>query len=413
MKKNIGLVFYYNESNRYSFNALAGALEVDKYFDNLDTYFIDEESALISELEKIFQRYERIVLCFSFFTIQAQEIRKIVKNLKESFSRKLFLIAGGPHATGKPADTLEMGFDIAVVGEGEETFTEILHRLREGRDYRDVRGIAFIEDGEYRFTGLRPSVNLDNYPPFSIKYEKAGAIEITRGCPYGCYFCQTPYIAGTRPRHRSVESICRYVEIMNERWRNFYVRLITPNAFSYGSPDGRVPNLQELERLLSSIRKILGRDGKIYIGTFPSEVRPEFVSREAIDLVLKYADNDNLIIGAQSGSQRMLDLCHRGHTVRDIYNATEITLGSGLKARLDFIFGLPGETDEDLDLTVKVIKDLIKKGARVNAHVFSPLPQTPFEKSPPGKIHTKIMNLIGKCIPEHRFRNTERECVYG
>jgi B12-binding domain/radical SAM domain protein len=173
------------------------------------------------------------------------------------------------------------------------------------------------------------------------------------------------------------------------------IRFITPNAFSYGSNDGKTLNMDKLEKLLASIREIIGLKGRIFMGSFPSEVRPEHVTKETIELILRYANNDNLVIGAQSGSQRILDLCHRGHTVEDVYRAVELTLKAGLKANVDFIFGLPGENEEDIKLTIKVINDLVKMGARIHAHTFMPLPQTPFAKAPAGKVD-KYISIIKK-----------------
>jgi B12-binding domain/radical SAM domain protein len=173
--------------------------------------------------------------------------------------------------------------------------------------------------------------------------------------------------------------------------KNFYedltdIRFITPNAFSYGSQDGKNLNLEKLEDLLFNIRKILGSKGRIFLGTFPSEVRPEHVIEETLNLILKYANNDNITIGAQSGSQKLLDSCHRDHTIQDIYNAVDLTLKSNLKINVDFIFGLPEENEEDIKLTIQMMKDLATKGARIHAHSFIPLPQTPYANATVKKI---------------------------
>ena len=103
---------------------------------------------------------------------------------------------------------------------------------------------------------------------------------------------------------------------------------------------------------------------------------------------------------AQSGSQRILDLCHRGHSVEDVYNAVRLTLKAGLKANVDFIFGLPGETEEDIKLTIKVMNDLVKMGARIHAHTFIPLPQTPFSKASAGRVNEGIRKMIEELIPK-------------
>jgi len=63
---------------------------------------------------------------------------------------------------------------------------------------RDSKGIAYLNElNEYFNAVKRKSIDLDKYPPFPLKNRRFGAIEITRGCPYIYYFCQTPYISGT------------------------------------------------------------------------------------------------------------------------------------------------------------------------------------------------------------------------
>lgn len=398
--KDVALVIYYNESNKYSFNALIGALETKEHFNNLKIYFIRQQDVILSKLEDVLKRHKKVIIAISFFTTQLWLINDMVKKLRERYGGKPLYIAGGAHPTGDPLGTLKIGFDLVVRGEGEETLIEILQRLLDDEDYKNVKGIAFIDDsGEYHFTGSRAMIDLDKYPPFAVKHNKFGPIEISRGCPFVCYFCQTPYIFGAHLRHRSVENICKSIEIM-KNLNLTDIRFITPDAFSYGSQDGKMLNIFSLEQLLSNIKNIIKPKGRIFIGSFPSEVRPEHITEETISLILKYADNDNLVIGAQSGSQRILDLCHRGHTVEDIYKSVKLTLKAGLKANVDFIFGLPEETIEDIKDTIKVIRDLVKMGARIHAHTFIPLPQTPFARAAAGRIDNSISKMIKELIPK-------------
>ncbi len=400
--KKIAFLIYYHKQNFYSLNAIAGALETDAIFESIDFYFVQTINEIFLTLKGIFEKYDQIVLAISFSTIQLFESYELVQRLKKKFTKRLLIIAGGSHPTGDPYGTLKMGFDFVVVGEGEETIIELMRIIINNEEYSMIKGIAYLnENKEYIFTGKRDFINLDNYPPFPVKNIRFGAIEITRGCPYVCYFCQTPYILGTTPRHRSIDAICRYVkELKNYYGDNTDIRFITPNAFSYGSIDGMNLNLKRLETLLINVRKVIGKKGRLFLGTFPSEVRPEHVTNDTLALVLKYADNDNITIGVQSGSQKILNLCHRGHTVEDIYHAVDLTLKNNLKINLDFIFGLPGENEEDMNLTIEMMKSLSSMGARIHAHSFIPLPQTPFEKKSVSRIkdHYKkeIISLISK-----------------
>ncbi len=415
--EKIAFVFFYHKHNFFSLNAIAGALETDKIFKSIDFYFSRSRKEIMKTLEELVKSYRKLVIGISFFTSQLFDIHDLVQIIKSKFEKKCLIIAGGSHSTGDPSGVLNMGFDIVVVGEGEETIIELMQKINTNEKLREVKGIAYInEENEYIYTGKRVLINLNNYPPFPIINTRYGAIEITRGCPYVCYFCQTPYILGTTPRHRSVENICKYVRELHKHYGDLTdVRFITPNAFSYGSKDGKNLNLGALENLFIKVREIIGAKGRIYLGTFPSEVRPEHVTQDTLNLVLKYGNNDNITIGAQSGSQRILDLCHRGHTVEDIHRAVELTIKNNLRINVDFIFGLPGESNKDVELTIEMMKELSDKGARIHAHSFIPLPQTPFSRESANKItgiyKKEVKNLISKGLAFGNWEEQERLAI--
>lgn len=399
MKNPLALILYYTRDNRYSFNVLLGALERSS-LEGLDVYILEDEDKLLSGLNELINKYKNVIVAFSFLTPQLWDIHKTVGLIRDRFKDRILLIAGGPHPTGDPVGTLEMGFDIVVRGEGEETFIELLDKIIRDESYSEVKGIGFIGEGKrYRFTGYREFIDLDKYLPFSITYGRFNPIEISRGCPFACYFCQTPRIFGTTPRHRSIDKILDCVRVMKDKGLTD-IRFISPSIFSYGSLDGRDLRLDLLEELFKGIRGIIGANGRIFIGTFPSEVRPEQVREETVDLILRYGDNKSITIGAQSGSDRILELSHRGHRVSDIYNAVSLAKRFGLHVNVDFIFGLPYENEEDIEETVRVIEDLVSLGARIHAHTFLPLPQVPFANFYPKGISVGYKKMINRLLPK-------------
>ena len=383
LREKLAFVVFYQKKNIYSFNALIGALETVEELVDIKLYFIRGSENLDNELERICENHQKVVLGISFFTTQLWEIKDLLKLLRAKYKERVLFIAGGPHPTGDPDGTLKMGFDIVVVGEGEETLIEILCNVKINKDKILIT------------TKKRRWIELDKYPPLPIKNVKFGAIEITRGCPFACYFCQTPYLLGTRPRHRSIKSICNAVSFM-KTYGKTDIRFITPNAFSYGSPDGKSLKLPLLENLLIEITNIIKPKGKIYLGSFPSEVRPEHVTKETLGLVLKYASNDNIVLGAQSGSQKILNSCNRGHSTNDVYNAVKLTLEAGLTPNVDFIFNLPNETEEDIDLTIDFMYKISDMGAKIHSHTFMPLPLTRFAYEDVKDVDEKIIKTISK-----------------
>jgi len=394
------LVLYYPKVARYSIHALAGALETREKLDHLTVRLPHDEEELLAVLKSCPD--ETVPVGISFTSAQMGRAKNLVQRIRAigPCARRLFLIAGGPHPTGLPEGTLRMGFDAAVCGEGEETFLEILEQLEDGGDWRETRGIAFLDQrGEFRRNSPRPPVDLDQYPPFPVRLGRFGHIEITRGCPFACAFCQSSHLHGFRPRHRSIENVCRHIEAMRKHGRTDY-RFITPNAFGYGSSDGRGLNLEALRAFLREARRAAGPAGRVYFGTFPSEVRPEHVNDETVGLVREYATNDNLILGAQTGSERLLKECGRGHSVEEVFRAVRCIRRAGLRANVDFIFGLPGETEEDRRATIAMMQELVRMGARIHTHTFMPVPQTPFADAPPGKIAPSVRDALHHLIPK-------------
>lgn len=384
------VVFVVEGYNRYSIAALAGIL--DQGLPQLPVAFVQSRE-LLARLDELARQHRRVVLAFSFMSPQLPQLMPLLVSL-EARPDNATLVAGGPHPSGEPASTLRLGFDVVVMGEGEATFPALLRRIFAGEGYADLPGIAYLDDdGEVKRNRRGPWVELDAYPPYSIRHNKLAAIEITRGCPWGCTFCQTTFFLGGRMRYRSVEQILHWLRLARQEVDMRFARFISADCFNYGSPDGRTPDLAQVEKLLYSVSSLMGRENTFF-GSFPSEVRPESVSREAIGLVKRYAANDNIVIGAQSGSQRMLDAIHRGHTVEDVFNATEIVAGAGLKCLVDFIFGMPGETAADRELSLAAIRRLTKMGATINSHFFYPLPGTPLAHTVAGPPDPETLRFL-------------------
>jgi len=411
------LAFVFENANKQTIPVLIGALETDPRFDDLDIHLLRPGAGLSEQVEALAPHYDKVVVGHSFTTLKAPEAFGQVRGVRDHIrSRRLgnvTLIAGGPHPSGDPFRTLGMGFDVVVVGEGEKSLPKLLAALFDGADLGHIRGLAYRGGRETRFTGRSERVdNLDDYPPFAERFSLFSSIEITRGCACACRFCQTTFLLGGRVRHRSIENIVKWVEV-SKRPDRPEIRFITPDAFAYGSEDGKQLRLELLAEMLEAVSGVVGRE-HTYIGSFPSEVRPENVSQEAVELVRQYAANDNLVIGAQSGSQRMLDVSHRGHSVADIYRAVQITLDAGLVANVDFIFGMPGETEEDQALTRKAIQDLAAMGARIHSHAFMPLAGTPWAEAPPGDVEPETRDLLerltGRGQQFGQWRKQQEDC---
>jgi B12-binding domain/radical SAM domain protein len=293
------------------------------------------------------------------------------------------------HATAEPLATLRAGFDLAAIGEGEHTARALLRAVERGDDPRGLRGTAHLDE-RGRLVSHGPGDRadpLDDFPAFNAAHKKWNALEITRGCVYACSFCQTPFMFKARFRHRSVANVRSHVDHMTREGSKF-VRFLTPTSLSYGSSDTSV-NVDAVDELLASVRQGVGRDGKVFFGTFPSEIRPEHVSERSLAALKRWVDNDTLVIGGQSGSDRVLEATRRGHTVADVVRAVELAVASGFQPDVDFLLGLPGETPEDRLASMNLAERLVAMGARIHSHAFMPLPGTPLRDAVPEPIEEK------------------------
>lgn len=341
---------------------------------------------LVKTIENELSRVHRVLVCLSIQTPHVIKIQKLTSILKSTFKDRAILIAGGPHASGDPYGTLKLlNFDVVVVGEGEYAFPKLLHQLINHGDVSSLEGIAFInENGGFYYKKQTYAIRLDDYPPYSLKYKVfSPAIEIMRGCIHGCKFCQTSRLMGFKPRYRSINSIVKTVEVYVKEFGWSEIRFVAPNGLAYGSKDGVSPEPSKIRDLLEAVSSVNGVK-KVYLGTFPSEVRPESVTPEVLEILRKYVANKRLSIGIQSGSNVVLQEMSRGHDVETGLKAVKYAKANGFIPYVDILMGVPGEGEEEMKQTINLIKTLIKDNVIVRVHTFMPLPGTPWWWSPAG-----------------------------
>jgi B12-binding domain/radical SAM domain protein len=397
-------IFHYLPTGTYALNVLLGAIESTGHSSEVDIHLTKKLEDLLRTIDDVVHQKRRVFVFWSFFSAAFPTAQEQLAVVRGRFNAsQVTHIAGGVHASAEPHQTLAAGFDYVAVGEGENIVVDLISATVGNGDIQKVKGLHHLRENVLQSPGPAERIKLDDYPPFAVQHRRFNPIEITRGCIYACRFCQTPFMFKARFRHRSIENICRYVrEMKSFRLRD--IRFITPTSLSYGSQDETV-QLDQIEELLSAVREIVGSEGRIFFGSFPSEVRPEHVTPSAMQILKRYVDNDNIIIGGQSGSLNVLERSKRGHGVDDIERAVRYAVEAGFKPYVDFIFGLPAETETDAQLSLKFADRLVELGAKVHAHTFMPLPGTPFKDEPPGRISRKTAAGIN--------RLTSRGGLYG
>ncbi len=384
------LIFRFHTQSRYSVAALVGAAEIDPRLSELE---IIAPFELTDDIVRTKLARGGVVIAHSVMSTQTDRVLQECRHIRRVFGDNVILVAGGPHASARPKDLLDMGFDYVVIGEGERSFPELLYRLMNGIDPTDIPGVVNMAATRYPTPREIERINLDEYPPFALDHNLLGPVEVTRGCPFRCKFCSTPFLSGGIVRHRSIESIVHWLTKAVETRGFRRTWFLSPNALCYGGK-GRRPEPVKLEQLLRQVTAIEGLE-EVFFGAFPSEVRPEFVSPEIIQMLRQYVSNKTLQIGIQSGSDRVLEICNRHHTVEEGMTAVTIAIDNGFIPHVDMIFGLPGETLRDREASLEICYDLIDMGAKIHGHVFMPLPGSAFERETPGILDAETRRSLG------------------
>lgn len=396
----VELLLNYRRTSRYALNVLGGAVAEDPSTRSIPIGVARSLSELSDLIRRARASGRRPVIAWSFYSASLPEVVDELATLRGAFGEEPLHVAGGPHPTADPEGVLRSGFDLVAIGEGERTLPALLASLHGGEDPRAVPGLAWLEAGAFRTSGRSPPVDLDSVPANFERCDRINPIEITRGCAWGCRFCQTPFLFKARWRHRSIAAVRRAVRFMRGSGARD-VRFITPSALSYGAA-GKEVDLDAVEALLVGVREEAGNGMRVFLGSFPSELRPEHVSPRALGLLRRHCDNRTVILGAQSGSDRLLAAAGRGHDAEAVERAVALAVEAGLEPWVDFVFGLPGEREADREATRAQISRLADAGARIHAHAFMALPGTPWEAEPPGGVDDRTALLLDRLASRGR-----------
>lgn len=378
-KNQVPVLLRRTPHNRYSLPILAAALE---HTQGSPRIHLLDDPAYLGDFSRIFERF---IICYSFMTPDLEKIRQEIGSIRSRYGKSALLLAGGPHPSADPEGCLELGFDAVFVGESEFTLPRYIAQFLDDRD--GVKECRIIRDDE-------SAEILERFLPYSEKLGIGAPLELTRGCFFGCAFCQTREIFKRHVTHRSIASILRGVRnyLRHHRKKVFF---ISPNGLSYGATKAGQTNHVMMRELFEGIKG----EGIQYIdvGYFPSEVRPDYVTPESLDLIRRYCSNGKIALGIQTGSDSLLRRIGRGHTVSQALHAASLVHEFKLMPHCDFIFGFPDESVDQMNESLQVMEEVIRKyGARIHAHYYLPLPGTALWKSCgepeplPGSVRKKL-----------------------
>lgn len=276
------------------------------------------------------------------------------------------VIWGGIHAQVFPKQVVEDdSVDYVCTGDGEGT----LEGFTVGRAIENIpnlmskRGFTFRQDDEPAYL-CSPAYDLledDSSPWLNHKRWQAQA---SRGCPQSCRFCQNPILGNRKWRTKYPVQIVRELDWIQKVGGEF-VEFVDDNPFVKPSYMNDVAD------------KIL--EWRIVI-EWAANCRADYISHGRIDRDylehLYKAGLRTLGIGAESGSQRILDLIQKDMKVSDLLDAATTIGDVGLDSSFSFFFGIKGETLDDVRETITLFDELkeVMPMLRIGVNIYTPYP---------------------------------------
>ncbi|MFK8046754.1 MAG: radical SAM protein [Crocinitomicaceae bacterium] len=352
--------------------------ENDFDVDLFDTYFCHNPNEIEQKLNKT--KPQVLVIYddgFNYLTKMClTRMREAAFSMaKLANSKGIRVIVASSDSTDHYQEYLENGSDYIVLGEGEESLLEVLNSLKKEIEPKDINGIAYLQDGTAVKTAKRPIMtDLDKLPiagwdlidikPYQKAWKQHGYFSInlatTRGCPYKCNWCAKP-IYGNRYNSRSPEHVAKELQLMQS--------LFSFDHIWFGDDIfGLKPSwVQEYNSVLKKYN-----------------IKVPYKIQSRADLLLKDDTIDNLVesgcdevwIGAESGSQKILDAMDKGTSLEQIETCTKLMQKKGLKPCFFLQFGYLSEDWKDIKHTLNMLFKLMPHDIGVS--VSYPLPGTKF-----------------------------------
>jgi anaerobic magnesium-protoporphyrin IX monomethyl ester cyclase len=283
-------------------------------------------------------------------------------------------IVCGSDATDHAQKFMQAGADYVLIGEGEETLAELMDRLtgRTATPFQQILGLTYPEGTNPRRPDIRdldslpfPAWDLVDIGQYrEIWLDRHGYYSMnmvtTRGCPFHCNWCAKP-IWGQRYNTRSPSNVVDEMEWLKEAYHPDHIWFADDIL---GLKPGWVAEFAQ---------RVRDRQAVI---PFKCLNRVDLLERaDEID-AFKQAGCKTIWVGAESGSQKILDAMDKGTSLKQIFNVTKKLHAAGIQVGFFLQFGYPGETRQDIELTFEMVRHCDPDDIGVS--VSYPLPGTRF-----------------------------------
>lgn len=324
-------------------------------------------------------------------------------------SRNIPVLVCSSDATDHTSSYLDHGATAILRGEGEITLLEVVNALCNNRTINGIEGITHRVNGETVNEKPRAVMqDLDAFPfpaweladlsEYKSRWKHHNGyfsinMSTTRGCPFKCNWCAKP-IYGNRYNSRSPENVVAEIKMLKQTYQPDHIWFCDD---IFGLKPGWVNKFAEL----------LKQEG-IQI-KYKIQSRVDLLLQENNIMSLADSGCETVWVGAESGSQKILDAMDKGTTVTQIREATLLLKKHHIRPAFFLQFGYPGETEADIQKTISMVTELLPYDIGIS--VSYPLPGTPFYEKVKSELKEKT-NWTDSDELALMFRNTYPSSYY-
>jgi radical SAM superfamily enzyme YgiQ (UPF0313 family) len=305
-------------------------------------------------VEKVLRRELPDVVGFSAFNANRVNVLKWARWVKE-FLPSAHIVVGGVAATFMSEYFLAHSeVDFVIRGEGELTFLNLLKALEDKQDLRQIKGLAFKQEGKIIITPEAEFIeDLDSLPN-PARYFTYNHVLLGRGCPYNCVFCASPKFWQRKVRFHSADYFVEQLKLLKAKGVNFFY--FSDDTFTL-----------KKDLVLSVCEKI--KKEKLNINWFAIS-RVDALDEEIVK-AMRLAGCIQISFGIESGDEDIRKKLNKNITLEDAREAFELCKKYSILPRAYFIYGNPGESEKSIDRSI----EFIEKTKPLNAifyvlHVF-------------------------------------------
>lgn len=328
------------------------------------------EELTYEQVEKEIGRRSPDILGITAMTFTLMDVIKTAKIAKK-VNPAVKVVLGGPHVNIYPEETLRTKeIDFLIMGEGEESFRDLVENINALDYYKKIKGLVFRENDQVINNGVAPLISsLDDLPfsardltpfkrYFSVLAENPPITTMftSRGCPYKCLFCDRPHL-GKNFRAHSAE----YVVLEMEKCKKMGINeiMIYDDTFTV-----------DRQRVVDICKKIIDNELNI---VWDVRARVNTVDEKLLNLMAR-AGCKRIHYGVESGTQKILNVLRKGITLEMVEKAFALSKKVGIQTLGYFIIGSPEETRADIQKTIKFIKKISPDYIHVS--IMTPFPAT-------------------------------------